>query len=632
MLGRSSVRRQRRPRAVLGSLAGLLVLYLTLPLVAFAVRFTTTSRRGFHVAGLFPALWVSLSCATIALAIMTTLGVPLAYLLARSRGRVAAALGVVVQIPLALPPLMSGIILIYLVGPYTYLGRLFHGALTNSSVGVVIAMTFVASPFLIVAARAGFASIDAGLLDVAGTLGHGEFSQFLRVGVPQAASNIRAGMLLAWLRAFGEFGAVVVLAYNPTSLPIHAYNQFSGVGLPTTLAPTALAVLVAVAAVVLSRLRWRPRQSAEAPSSASRPVTTLAAEPIGFDVNERFGDFHLQISQAEPVSHLAVLGASGSGKSALLRCLAGVDGTSGTELFSGSESLHKTSPQHRRVGYVAQGFALFSHLTVWQNLMFGTRATPQAAAYWLQRLHLDGLENRRSNELSGGQRQRVALGQALCNDPRVLLLDEPFSALDFPVRLELRRELRQLQREMAISTVLVTHDPLEAAYLSDQMMVLVDGRVVQSGSARSIFDRPNTPDVAKLLGVTNMSEGVIGATGIVENGALNIQANTASFVRGERVAWSIAPETVAVQPRGTHDHDTDVEPVQILSGTVLDVVDAGVSHECLVALSSTLTLCARRTTAFEVVAGQACEVVLPTSQLTLWPLALEGQVPQTPRV
>ncbi len=125
---------------------------------------------------------------------------------------------------------MSGILLIYLVGPYTYVGRLFDGPLTHSRVGVVLAQTCCAAPFLIVVARSAFATIDQALLDVAATLGHSEFSRFRRVALPVAAPGIRAGMLLAWLRAFGEYGAVIVLAYHPFSVPVYTYNQFSGVG------------------------------------------------------------------------------------------------------------------------------------------------------------------------------------------------------------------------------------------------------------------------------------------------------------------------------------------------------------------------------------------------------------------
>jgi ABC-type sulfate transport system permease component len=238
-------------------LGGLIVLYLAIPVIGFVVRLVGAQNRGFADLGLFPSLFVSLESASISLALITLLGVPLAYLLARSAGRVASFVGLVVMLPLALPPLMSGILLIYLVGPYTYLGRLFDGRLTMSLTGVVLAQTFCAAPFLIVAARSAFGTVDPAMLDVASTLGHSEFSRFRRVALPIAGPGIRAGMLLAWLRAFGEYGAVIVLAYHPFSLPVYTYNQFSGAGLPTTVAPTALALGVAVVVVVLSRLPLR---------------------------------------------------------------------------------------------------------------------------------------------------------------------------------------------------------------------------------------------------------------------------------------------------------------------------------------------------------------------------------------
>ena len=244
-----------RARSPLPWLGGLLALYLALPLVAFGIRFVSTHNRGFHAPGLFPSLYVSMACATISLTLITAFGIPLAYLLARSTSRLSSIVGLVVQLPLALPPLMSGIVLIYLVGPYTFLGRLFGGHLTDSLTGIVLAQTFVAAPFLIVTARAAFGSVDSALLDMAGTLGHSDVSRFRRVALPLAAPGIKAGMLLAWLRAFGEYGAVVILAYNPSSLPVYTYNQFSGTGLTNTLAPTALAVAVAMVVAVVSRIR-----------------------------------------------------------------------------------------------------------------------------------------------------------------------------------------------------------------------------------------------------------------------------------------------------------------------------------------------------------------------------------------
>ena len=449
-------------RSPLPWLGGLIVVYLAVPLVAFALRFLSSPGRGFHVPGLFPSLFVSLESATISLALITLLGVPLAYVLARSPGRLTSLIGLVVLLPLALPPLMSGILLIYLVGPYTFLGELFGGHLTNSLAGIVLAQTFCAAPFLIVAARSAFGSIDPATLDMAATLGHSELSRFRLVALPLAAPGIRAGMVLAWLRAFGEYGAVIILAYHPFSLPVYTYNQFSGIGLPTTLAPTALALAVAAVVIMLGRIT--PRRHAARPSRVPAPESPSAATPapVTFDIDYRIGTFQLSLSHRSGGSSLAILGPSGSGKSALLRSLAGLNGSAPGSVWYGGRSVERIAVESRQVGYVAQGFSLYPHLTVWQHLLFAEGATPGRAAYWLDHLRLDGLQDRYPDQISGGQRQRVALAQALCRSPELLLLDEPFSALDAPVRFELRRELRRLQHDTGLATVLVTHDPEEA--------------------------------------------------------------------------------------------------------------------------------------------------------------------------
>ena len=448
--------------------------------------------------GLFPSLFVSLESATISLALITLLGVPLAYVLARSPGRLASLIGLVVLLPLALPPLMSGILLIYLVGPYTFLGQLFDGHLTNSLTGIVLAQTFCAAPFLIVAARSAFGAVDPATLDMAATLGHSELSRFRHVALPLAAPGIRAGMVLAWLRAFGEYGAVIILAYHPFSLPVYTYNQFSGIGLPTTLAPTALALAVAAVVVTLGRITPRRHTARPVLVPAPDPPAAATPAPVTFDIDYRVGAFHLAVSHRSGGSSLAILGPSGSGKSALLRSLAGLNGRAPGPVWYGGRSVERIAVESRQVGYVAQGFSLYPHLTVWQQLLFAEGATPGRAAYWLDHLHLDGLQDRYPDQISGGQRQRVALAQALCRSPELLLLDEPFSALDAPVRLELRRELRRLQHDTGLATVLVTHDPEEAAFLADEVIVISDGRALQSGSTRDLFTRPSSPEVARL--------------------------------------------------------------------------------------------------------------------------------------
>ncbi len=612
----------RGVRSPLRLLSALIVVYLGAPLLAFVLRLASASRRGFHQPGLWPALSLSLSSATISLVLITLVGVPLAFVLARSTSRTAKTIGVLVQIPLALPPLMSGIVLIYLVGPYTVLGRLFHRQLTNSRVGVILAMTFVAAPFLIVAARSVFETIDQGLLDVAQTLGHGEVSRFVRVAVPVAGRGIRAGMLLAWLRAFGEYGAVVVLAYNPTSLPVYTYNQFSGVGLPTTLAPTALALGVAAVAIALSRVRLRRRGPRVAPAVQPGTPPLTAGEPLRFDVDRRLGTFHLRLVQDTPVRHVAVLGPSGAGKSALVRSLAGLAGP-GVGFWYGERDLGDVPVADRRVGYVAQGFSLFPHLTVDEQLLFARGATPALAAYWRGRLGLDGLAASYPRQLSGGQRQRVALAQALCASPEVLLLDEPFSALDVPVRHELRRLLRQLQHETGVATVLVTHDPEEAGLLAEHVLVVSGGRALQSGPSREVFAHPVSPEVARLVGIVNLAPAEVVAPDAISWGGALVRVDVSTFAPGTRVSWSVRPERVSLA-RPSGETGTDDREVSRVPGTVVDVAFVGVASDYLVAVGPSQEIQVRSSDPGSWSVGDSCVLVIPARDVTLWASASAG--------
>ncbi len=587
-------------------LGGLIVVYLSVPLVAFAIRFLGAPRRGFHVPGLFPSLVVSLESATISLALITLLGVPLAYVLARSQGRLASLIGLVVLLPLALPPLMCGILLIYLVGPYTFLGRLFGGNLTNSLTGIVLAQTFCAAPFLIVAARSAFGALDPADLDMAATLGHSEVSRFRLVALPLAAPGIRAGMVLAWLRAFGEYGAVIILAYHPFSLPVYTYNQFSGIGLPTTLAPTALALAVAAVVIALGRLAPRRHVGRPADVPAPDPPGVTTPTPVAFDIDHRLGTFHLAVSHPSGGTNVAILGPSGSGKSTLLRSLAGLNGPAPGPVWYGGRSVDHIAVESRLVGYVAQGFSLYPHLTVWQQLLFAEDATPGRAAFWLERLHLEGLQDHFPDEISGGQRQRVALAQALCRSPELLLLDEPFSALDAPVRRELRRELRRLQHDAGLATVLVTHDPEEAAFLADEVIVISDGRALQAGPTRDLFTRPSSPEVGRLLGIANLHRAVVDSDGWIDADGMRIAAPTGDLAPSTPVLWSIRPEHVSLLGSGG------------LPGTVSDVADLGTSFELFVSLAAGLEIVARTTERREVEPGDLCHVELPGEAIGVW--------------
>ena len=502
-----------RSPGLLRGLGALLVLYLAFPVGAFAYRvLVERGDEGWGVPGLWPALLVSVEGATISLLIGVLGGIPLAYVLARRRGWLSSVVGVVVQLPLAVPPLISGILLIYIVGPYTPLGQLSGERLTQTMYGLVIAQSFVSAPFLVVVARSAFRAVDPALDDVAATLGHGPLARFLRVDVPAAADGLRTGMTLMWLRAFGEYGTTVVLAYHPYSLPIYVDNLFSSAPLAQAEAPTVLAFGVAALAILVVNVRRLPRVRRRVIPAPVAPVLTTPA-PVGFDIDATVGTFRLRVAHQEGGHRLAIVGPSGSGKSVTLRVLAGLLGPgAGTVTYNGID-VSRTATERRRIGYVPQGFGLIPGRTVWQQAVFGVHADPARAAWWLETLHLDGLLDRLPEQLSGGQRQRVSLARALAADPQVVLLDEPFSALDAPVRAELRRELRRLQRDVNLSTVLVTHDPEEAAMLADEIMVVSDGQVLQSGSCRDVYRRPASVKVGRLLGIDNLFEGAAGADG-----------------------------------------------------------------------------------------------------------------------
>jgi molybdate transport system ATP-binding protein len=218
---------------------------------------------------------------------------------------------------------------------------------------------------------------------------------------------------------------------------------------------------------------------------------------------------------------VAVLfGPSGSGKTLTLQCLAGLVRPDAGRIAVDGRVLFDTTlavdvpPQRRRVGYVFQGYALFPHLTVAENLAFGLRHLSRSegtrrAAEMAERLGLIALEARYPRELSGGQRQRVALGRALATEPALLLLDEPLSALDAPLRRALRDELQATLAQWQIPAVLVTHDLAEAYHLGDHIIVYEQGRVRQAGPRRELLWRPTSESVARILGVRNIVRGTV---------------------------------------------------------------------------------------------------------------------------
>lgn len=227
-----------------------------------------------------------------------------------------------------------------------------------------------------------------------------------------------------------------------------------------------------------------------------------------FDGYPALHDVSLDIRSGELI---ALLGPSGSGKTTLLRLIAGLERPTAGAVFFGDEDASHRSVQERNVGFVFQHYALFRHMSVADNIGFGLKVRPgssrppkkeirRRASELLDLVQLSGLESRYPSQLSGGQRQRVALARALAIEPRVLLLDEPFGALDAQVRRELRRWLREIHDATGHTTVFVTHDQEEALELADRVVVMSQGRIEQIGSADDVYDRPNSPFVYGFIG------------------------------------------------------------------------------------------------------------------------------------
>ena len=272
------------------------------------------------------------------------------------------------------------------------------------------------------------------------------------------------------------------------------------------------------------------------------------------NIEKHFGAFHAlnNISLDFPDGQLvALLGPSGCGKTTLLRIIAGLESADGGQVILEGEDATNVHVREREVGFVFQHYALFRHMTVFDNIAFGLRVRPRATrpseaeikkrvTRLLDLVQLGFLADRYPAQLSGGQRQRIALARALAVEPRVLLLDEPFGALDAKVRKELRRWLRTLHDELHITSIFVTHDQEEALEVADQIIVMNKGNVEQIGSPREVYEKPATPFVFDFLGQANRFEGQNNA-GTIQIGEDRIQLDSLrNAPSGDVIAFALS--------------------------------------------------------------------------------------------
>ena len=309
---------------------------------------------------------------------------------------------------------------------------------------------------------------------------------------------------------------------------------------------------------------------ASAREDAPRAVVSLRG------ISRRFGrvtavdSIDLDIREGE---FFALLGPSGCGKTTLLRIIAGLERPDAGRIFIDGADMTTTAPNHRPVNMVFQSYALFPHMTVAENVAYGLRLEGLARAVIAERVRealalvrLEGLEDRRPDALSGGQRQRVALARALVKRPRVLLLDEPLSALDARLREEMRLELSALQMRLGLTFVLVTHDQDEALSMADRIAVMRNGRIEQLDEPEGLYERPRNRFVAEFIGKINFFDSILEEVGeeglrviLPGVGPLSLPARclvtereAADLAPGDALTLAIRPEKIRISRAGDH--------------------------------------------------------------------------------
>jgi spermidine/putrescine transport system ATP-binding protein len=314
-------------------------------------------------------------------------------------------------------------------------------------------------------------------------------------------------------------------------------------------------------------------------------VTKQFADVIAVD------DLSLTIEHGE---FFSLLGPSGCGKTTTLRIIGGFEDATSGAIYLGETDVTGLPPYRRDVNTVFQSYALFPHLTVYENVAFGLRRRKvpdgeirHQVAAMLKLVELPGYERRRPNQLSGGQQQRVALARALINHPRVLLLDEPLGALDLKLRKQMQVELKQIQSEIGITFIYVTHDQDEAMTMSDRIAVMRHGRIEQLGAPEELYERPTTEFVAGFLGVSNLLDGeLVGRDGELAairlaDGALLRAPTAGRHGGGTRVRLGVRPEKLRVTAAGEAPASGN-GALNAMEGVVLDASYVGVSTQYLV--------------------------------------------------
>lgn len=308
-----------------------------------------------------------------------------------------------------------------------------------------------------------------------------------------------------------------------------------------------------------------------------KKIIDLRNITVSYGDNTILENLNLYINEKE---FITLLGPSGCGKTTTLRAIAGfVKVDSGDVIFEGKR-INDVPPHKRRVNTIFQRYALFSHLNVYDNIAFGPKLQKmpkqeirKTVASMLELVNLKGFETRSIDSLSGGQQQRVAIARALANKPHVLLLDEPLGALDLKLRKDMQRELKNIQQELGITFIYVTHDQEEALSMSDTVVVMDKGKIQQIGTPEDIYNEPVNAFVADFIGESNIVDAIMLDDYLVTFGGVKFKCLDSGFEKNEFVEAVVRPEDIVI---------TEVGAKASLTGTITSVTFKGVNFEILV--------------------------------------------------
>jgi len=479
---------------------------------------------------IFRSILIGLACLLVAL----ILGVPAAYSMVKKQNRLTRLFEEFLVIPLAIPGLAIALALLINYGRFTDFRRSWLFILVGH---VIFTMPFMVRAVIAVMNSVTLKDFEEG----AASLGAGFWHRFFQIVVPNSMPGILAGSLMVFTLSIGEFNLTWMLHTPLTkTLPVGLADSYASMRLEIGSAYTIvfffmiIPLLMAMQWVARPRKKEFPVETTETPQKekkdyamqahATPPVFQNPQEPrlnvsgtslklencakTFSDGTQALKPFDLTVDAGETV---VILGPSGCGKTTMLRIIAGLESPDeGGKVFFGEEDVTNIPIEKRKVGMVFQSYALFPNMNVAQNIAYGLKVRGTSSANrkkrvneMLQMMKIADLRNRRIDQLSGGQKQRVALARAIAVRPRVLLMDEPLTALDAKLRDVLRVEIDSLLRSLGITAIYVTHDQGEAMALGDRIVVMDIAKVAQLGSPREIYFEPRSRFVAEFIGTIN---------------------------------------------------------------------------------------------------------------------------------